>query len=377
MSQGVKKRSERIMTFDLLRGYFLIVILLNHLNYYPNGLRFLTGESFLYVSTAEGFFAVSGIVLGIIRGRKLIDKPFMVSARLLWKRAAQLYILSVLLTFFFTVIGQLFLQNEGLKYGIYTDWSQWGTFVVQTLTLTYSYGWADFLKYYALFLAVTPLALWLLRKGLWYLVLLLSLAVWGLFPLSPLSPELSQPLSWQLVFMGGFVVGFYWDDIVKRWRSLQLSTRRAIRTSIVVAFMTTATLSFLLVFGHELGGSIGAWVTAIHHSVEQYFDKDSLPLTRIALGTIWFWGLFAIVRRYETWLVQKLGWVLLAFGSNSLYVYTVSACVVFFIHLSVAPRSSENLASNLILSLFAIGIVLLAVRIKFLLKPTNRLHDIR
>lgn len=84
MSKVATKQSERIITFDLLRGYFLIVILLNHLSFYPNGLSLLTGESMLYASTAEGFFVVSGIVLGIIRGRKLIHKPFMVGAKLLW-----------------------------------------------------------------------------------------------------------------------------------------------------------------------------------------------------------------------------------------------------------------------------------------------------
>src|SRR6218665_421663 len=94
-----KEKSERILTFDLLRGYFLCVILFNHLQFYPNGFDLLTGRGVLYVSTAEGFFLVSGIVLGIVRGRKLLNQPFNVAAKLLWKRALQLYTTSLVLTF--------------------------------------------------------------------------------------------------------------------------------------------------------------------------------------------------------------------------------------------------------------------------------------
>ena len=37
---------ERIRTFDLMRGLFLIVILLDHLAYYPSGLDIFTGRGF-------------------------------------------------------------------------------------------------------------------------------------------------------------------------------------------------------------------------------------------------------------------------------------------------------------------------------------------
>jgi hypothetical protein len=364
--------SNRILTFDLLRGYFLLVILLNHLNFYPNGLGWLTGESILYVSTAEGFFVVSGIVLGIIRGRKLLDKPFMVGAKLLWKRALQLYVASIVLTVLFTLIGQFFLGNPGLKYGIFTDWNHWWNFIWQTLTFGYTYGWADFLKYYALFLAFTPLALWLLRKGYWYIVLALSFMVWCLFPLSPFPPEFSQPISWQIIFFGGFIIGFYWEALLAKWRTLSLSRRKAIRTSLVVTFIVTAIATFTLVFGHYLGGALGAHIDAIHHIVEQGFNKDRLPIPRILLGIIWFWALFAIFRRHEAWLTKRLGWILLSFGSNSLYVYTISAVVVFFIHLLIAPPGFGVLLFNLAASIVAIGIVLLAVRTKFLMRIIPR-----
>ena len=49
-----------------MRGWFLVIIILDHLTYFPNGLTFLTGDSRLAVSAAEGFFIISGLVLGIV-----------------------------------------------------------------------------------------------------------------------------------------------------------------------------------------------------------------------------------------------------------------------------------------------------------------------
>ena len=365
-------RSERILAFDLLRGYFLCVILFNHLQYYPSGLGLLTGRGILYVSTAEGFFVVSGIVLGIVRGRKLLDQPLKVATKLLWKRALQLYVTTIILTLLFTLIGQFFISNPGLKYGIYTDWSNVGGLIRDTLMLTYTYGWADFLRMYAIFIFFAPIALWLLRKGLWYVLLLVSFGVWTLYPTGTSTTFLWQPLSWQFIFFAGLSIGFYWQDILAKWRSLRLTTRRIIGWTVATAFVLSLAWSFVLVYGHELGGSLGASLDAMHHGVEKNFDKDRLPIARMALGAVWFWGLFYIVRRFESRIVKYFGWLLLPFGSNSLYVYTISAFVVFFTHLLLTPPGFENSLLNLVVSLVVLGIVYLAVRTKFLMKIIPR-----
>ncbi len=373
LSKVIKKeKSERILTFDLLRGYFLAVILFNHLQYYPSGLDFFTGRGMLYVSTAEGFFVVSGIVLGIVRGRKLLNQPFKVAAKLLWKRSFQLYIISIILTFFFTLIGQLFIGNPGLKWGIFNEWNTWWELLWHTVTLSYTYGWADFLRMYAIFIFFAPLALWLLRKGWWYVLLAASLAVWSLYPFLPHNPIIAQPFSWQLIFFGGLTIGFYWENIIAAWRKLAIKTRKAIGWSFVAVFGLTLVTSFLLVFGHEIGGAVGSQLDAIHHIVELQFNKDALPLTRVLLGTIWFWGAFYLLRRYEAWIVKHFGWFLLSFGMNSLYVYTISSFVVFFLHLVINPPGFHNVLLNLLASIVALGLVQLAVQTKFLMKIIPR-----
>ena len=356
-----------------MRGYFLVVILLNHLQYYPSPLAGISGEGLLYVSTAEGFFAVSGIVLGIIRGRKLIEAPFKKAAALLWKRSFQLYLTSIVLTLFFTLIGWFFVNSGGLKFGIYSDWTNIFDLIWQTLTLQYTYGWADFLRFYALFLFAAPAALWLLRKGLGYLVIAISLLIWCLYPLSPFSPELSQPISWQVIFFGSFVIGYYWPVLVEYWKKLSLTLRNTIGVILVSVTVLTIIGSSLLVFGYELGGAIGQQLETTHRVVEQYFNKDRMPIERILLGAVWFWAFFWVLRKYESTIVKTVGRFLLPLGENSLYVYTIQAFIVFFAHLFILqPRGTENMLINFIVSVFAIALVWLAVRTKFLMKIIPR-----
>jgi len=373
LSKMVKKeKSERILTFDLLRGYFLCVILFNHLQYYPSGLDFLTGRGILYASTAEGFFVVSGIVLGIVRGRKLLHMPFWTSAKLLWKRAFQLYITSLVLTLLFTIAGQFFIGNEGLKFGIYTDWNNWWQLIWHTVTLSYTYGWADFLRLYAIFIFFAPFALWLLRKGWWYILMAASLAVWALYPFVPQDPVIAQPFSWQFIFFAGFTIGFYWETIIKKWRELTIKTRKVIGWSFVTTFGITALLSILLVFNYEIGGALGTYFGNIHHLIEKNFDKQALPIPRLLLGAIWFWGLFYLFRRFEKVIIKHFGWLLLSFGMNSLYVYTISAFVVFFAHLIVPPRGTDSLIVSLLISLGLLGVVYTATKTKFLMNIIPR-----
>lgn len=356
-----------------MRGYFLGVILLNHLQYYPSGLDIFTGRGILYVSTAEGFFAVSGIVLGIIRGRKLIEAPFKKAAALLWKRSFQLYLTSIVLTLLFTFVGWMFLGSEGLKYGIYSDWSNIGELLWKTVAFQYTYGWADFLRFYALFLFVAPAALWLLRKGYWYVLITISLVIWSLYPSGLLPHELFEPISWQIIFFSSFAIGYYWSVLVQFWNTFSIKARKIFAIALLSSAVITIIASVLLVFGHEFGGVLGSQLDAMHHVVEQGFDKDSMPLTRVLLGAVWFWAIFMVIRKYESVVVKKIGWLLLPLGENSLYVYTIQAFIVFFAHLFILkPGGSDNIAINLVLSLAALALLWLAVRTKFLMKIIPR-----
>ncbi|MEO8691791.1 MAG: OpgC domain-containing protein, partial [Candidatus Saccharimonas sp.] len=232
--------SRRILTLDLLRGWFLVAILLDHLQYYPNGFDLLTGRGDLYVSAAEGFFLISGIVLGVVRGRKLLEKPFKVAAKLLLKRGVQLYITAIVLFFVFTFIGWNFMDNPGLKPGIRPIDQNFFDILKGALNFDYIYGWADYLRLYAIYLFVSPIVVWLLRKGLWYVVAIASIGVWFYYDSSTLpTNELSQVYSWQTIFFGGMIIGFYIDQIKDWWHHRSKVFRKWATASVLAVDLIT------------------------------------------------------------------------------------------------------------------------------------------
>lgn len=374
MSEVIKKQSSRILALDLMRGYFLLCIIVDHLAYWPNGLDWLSARGELFISAAEGFFLISGIVLGIVRGSKLVDKPFKLPAWLLVKRGLQLYVTYVILALFFTLIGwAFFMNNPGLKVDIAPTDTPLLTLIWNTLTFQYLYGWADYLRLYCVFLFVSPLVLWLLRKGKWWIALAGSIAIWALSP-TPMYPDslFIQPYKWQLLFFGGMMIGFHWKQLTALWQGIPILWRRITIGAMISTSIATLIINLYLAFGGYLGPvvyDIVAPIRAAWH--EKYFDKELLPLARLLLALLWFWTSFWLFRRYESQITKFAGWLLLPFGTNSLYVYTVHAFIIFFIHL-IVPAGNKELLVNILLSWGIIVLIWTMIRYQILFKVIPR-----
>lgn len=377
MSEVQKQaKAPRIIALDLLRGYFLVSIILNHLQWYPNLYDWVALRGTLLVSAAEGFFMISGMLLGIVRGRNLADKPFRVSALLVLKRGLTLYITSVILMLIFTLIGWFFLDNPGLKPGIRPMDQPIHEILFGAFSLQYLYGWADFLRLYAIFIIATPLALWLLRKGKWWVVGIISCALWSLFPLAHAitgnSTELLMPLSWQLIFFGGLIIGFHWVDLRGWWQRQTKKIRLGIGASVLSIAAITLAVNAIIVIGNTVG-IFPEQVASFYHMLQtDFFDKHSLEILRVILFGLWFTLGLSIFIRYEKQIAKAFGWILLPFGTNSLYVYILHAILLFFAHLLVAPGTSNNLLQNFIGATIILGIILLAVKKRFLFKIIPR-----
>lgn len=376
MSEKVQKKSSRIATFDLLRGYFMVSIILNHLQWYPNGLDWVAFRGSLLVSAAEGFFAISGIVLGIVRGAKLRTRPFREAAMLLIKRGILLYVVSVILAILFTLIGWwFFMDNPGLKPGIRPSDQPFNEVLFGILSYRYIYGWADFLRLYAVFLLISPLALWLLRKKLWYVLTAINIGLWALFPWlmehTDRTSELLMVLSWQLVFFGGMTIGYHWENLTRWWKSLRTISRRSILWPILaIATITLAIDCGITAFRalDLLPASIASW----YDSLLPFFNKDRLSIARLVLFTLWFILGFYIFSRFEKQIKQFFGWILLPFGYNSLYVYILHAIILFFAHTIIPPEQAINWYINAAGTLVIFTIIYIAVRKKFLFKIIPR-----
>ena len=138
----IKLNNPRLLALDLLRGYFMFVIIVNHIGRFPSFYDLFTARGELWVSAAEGFFLISGILIGYVYGPKFLNNMKAVSKKL-WLRAGKLYLWSVFFTLFFTFIGLITGLPPGTKPGLLE--TNFLNLIYQTLTFRYIYGWADFL----------------------------------------------------------------------------------------------------------------------------------------------------------------------------------------------------------------------------------------
>ena len=156
----------------------------------------------------------------------IVHSLLVFSVSLVWPKSTGLIgniliDVAVISTIVFLVRKRVFFDQVGIKPGFALP-SSVVNLVRETLTFKYVYGWADFLQYYAAFLFVSPLAIWLLRKKYWWLVRALSLAVW-------LKSGQNFYLSWQLLFFSGAVFGYYVEDIHTWYKSLRSGVQRRLR----------------------------------------------------------------------------------------------------------------------------------------------------
>lgn len=367
----VTEKSDRIVSLDLIRGYFLFVILIDHLGRFFGFWEIFTGRGAQWVSAAEGFFFVSGIMIGLVRGRKMLGRPIRDIVEKCWSRAIVLYFWAVGLSLFFSFIAIWLEGTAGLKAGIYQGGDNL-SLVKDTLSLYFSYGWADFLRYYAAYLFLSPLAIWMVRKRLWWLLLVISSVVW-------ISTE-SMMTSWQILFFSGMVFGYYYEEIESSFKNLRIRTQDYIKRLIFGLTLISLSLSvYFTTFAEEYGKEAGARFLSLdlnqarNYSIETLrtvFDKTSLSPARLALFYLWFAGLFLLVKKYEGFFKDKVGWLLMTLGQNSLYVYIVHSIILFFLNLILPGRVFWIF--NDILGAGFVGLIWFMAKRRFLFKIIPR-----
>ncbi|MFA5009726.1 MAG: OpgC domain-containing protein [Patescibacteria group bacterium] len=328
----------RIITLDLLRGYFLWVILVDHIYRFPGFFEIFTGKGLLWASAADGFFLESGVLVGYLRGRETRTGNFGLAWKRLWLRALVLYAWSIGLTLLFTLLAYWLPNYVGIKSGFADDLSTL-QLLWQTLTFQYSYGWTDFLPYYTMYMVFAPLALWLMNKRQTWLVLFTSLIIWLFRGHNPF-------LAWQALFFIGLTGGYYFPEWEQFWHRLSLTAQRWVRwSSVSLALVILVTNLWIKHFyGYE-----GGWLT-------HWFDKWTLAPGHLIVGIIWFIGLYLLVRGIEPIVAKITGWLLLPAGRNSLATYIFESFVVVGVNL-LLPYPSTSFWVNTAINLSAITVV--------------------
>lgn len=300
----------------------------------------------MFASPAEGFFVVSGILIGYLYGFQFLAKTKEI-CRKIWKRAGYLYLLSISFTILFTIWALLLPEN---RIPLPTWSGDLEGFVIRLLTLRYSYGWTDFLPRYAVFMLAAPPMLYLLAKGKWWLLAAGSFLIWLLFRDNSL---LSPYSAWQFLFVAGVILGHYLPQIEEWERSLPDKMKQLAYWLLVGSAGVTYLVSVigLLVLPILTGEGPG-----ISRDVEALFDKNILGVGRIMLGALWFGALYAMVRRNELSIQLGTKGIIEVFGRKSLFTYCAHA-VLLFVVLTLFQPTGNNVFINTIIGLLVLGLM--------------------
>ncbi len=358
----VKGRTKRILAIDLLRGFFLLVIMVDHVELYPNGWDLFTGKGRLWVSAAEGFFFLSGLLIGMIYKRRLhLGMKYIF--RKMWQRALELYLAGTALTFIFLAWVE-FTNHVPIKDTLPYPFP-WHQYLEPIFRTYFTYGWADFLVHFAALMLFAPVVFFLVARGKWWLALIGISIAWAI-------RGESFNLAWQFIFNFGIITGFYWQQITGWFGDLSRSRQRLIKRTVATVAVATFAISYASVFllsllfylwgidmlPHVLQHVAYVWGNW-NYDVWLYADKWKMGWLRIILFFFWFPVTYWIFRRYEFRINKFTHGILELLGRNSLFVYIAHAFIIFFFKMYVIPQSTSVL-QNILITSAGISILIIA-----------------
>lgn len=352
----------RDLRLDYLRGFAVFAMIVDHLGsaswFHP-----LTGGNSFFVSAAEGFVFISGLLVGIVYGDRMRREGWPAAARKALARAWTLYTLTVPLTLLF--VAGIFAFNLPFA-SWYTIDSPW-PLVISVLTLQRTFVFADIPLLYTQLLLLTPLGLALLQRRLTGVMLGISAGLWGAYQAAPdVLDRFPWPIegnaifhiaSWQLLFMIALAIGYH-REAIHGW------FYNRPRWWMYMALAGGFAVLLYLYPQVNLDDSLG----------QMLFDKSRLGPGRLLSAAVVFPFFYLTLTLFWAPLHGLFGWLLNPLGENSLYSYTLHIfwLVVFYALLPVLSGDPEgNIALNSVLQVVAVLLTRAAIqnRVLFRLIP--------
>jgi hypothetical protein len=284
-------RGGRDLRIDWLRGLAMTCVIVDH-SRRSSILSWFSYQRFWVVTAAEVFVVLSGLVLGMVYGRRLAKYGWVSVATRLGRRALTLY-----LAFIAVTLSLLGLSLAGVDISAVATWdpnainwflnprmmtvADW-----RDLALMHHGPWVFEIVglYVWLVLAAVPCIIALRFFG-WRPLLALSWAIYGLYSIAPhqlTSADFESVfplLAWQLLFVHGIVVGYHYDSLAS------LRTRCPKPVPIAIACASMAFAVFALSNPSIDGPSWLRWrvFSADQFSAlyERYFSLSDLGIGRV------------------------------------------------------------------------------------------------
>lgn len=312
-------------------------MLVDHVARFPNLYDFISGRNLLWFSAAEGFVTISGLLVGYVYAHKILAQPKATTIKL-WRRALILYVAVISLALFFMLYEHFLLHEGNFVSGSTTMLG----LLLQLFTLQYSYGWAEFLTHYVVFLLLAPAGLYLIAKRKVLILLGLSCVVWVAHLWSTVDQSRYEfTASWQFLFFIGMIVGAHLLSI-NAWvrsrfskKTIQWSTYGLWATAVVI-FLVSSFLTYGATMLSQLPGltNLATNVNTFWQPVNEGFfswwtDKATAAPLRILFGIVIFWALFTFFHRFGLQIHRYTNGVLLTLGQQPLFAYCFGAVLIF------------------------------------------------
>lgn len=327
--------ANRLMALDFLRGYFIFVIILDHLWKFPSVWSLFTGEAKLWMTAAEGFVIISGFLIGYVRGYKGLKLPFTVVANKLFRRSALLYVWLVIASIVYAAInwyGEPVIPNVPSPTVPKFDWV---ALLTSTLTLQAPALWVYFLAYYAVFLFVGIGVIWLLRHNFWLAAITLSVLAYTLGIVAD-----NEYLKWQIMFFLPAVAGFYFERIRAWWSNNTAHQKHVWPAWLYAVSAVLFAASAICVY------TPGVEKTAVAQILNAAFDHDYFGPARVLVSMVWFVALAMLFTTIWPFLRRYTFGVLEYFGTHSLTAYICHGLIICAINTVIQPF---NLPDNALL----------------------------
>lgn len=314
------REDSRDLRLDLLRGFAAFAMVVDHLG----GASYLytfTGGNGFFVSAAEAFIFISGLVAGIVYRSLMIKKGFRAAATKMLQRAWTLYKLTVALSLLFAA-ASIWLQ---LPWAQELQVANPLAFALDILTLRQTLYLTDVPLLYTLLMALAPVGLWLLSKNRAAILMAISGALWLAFQIDPAGANLPWTIqnnptfhfaAWQLLFFGALTIGYYRKELARRFGRLPWP-----QLMILFAALFGLLLQLYQVKEIALPNLLPGVDTAA--LLNGLFLKSSVAAGRLVAVGIVFPLAYLVVTYFWRPIELALGWILLPLGQNALYVYAV------------------------------------------------------
>ena len=207
---------KRDLRLDTMRGLFLVLMTLNHL---PWAKTPITGEPWGFVSAAEGFVFLSGMVSGLVYGRYIFKQGFAFGRRKVLARVRKIYIYYAATVVALVILGQFHGTHDAWTAPLQPLADMPIRAILLGLFFFYQPAFCDILPLYVLFMAITPWLLQGMMRGHGRWIMLGSTGLWlaaqfgatdrivGLFGDLWARHGIFDVLGWQILFVGGLYLG--------------------------------------------------------------------------------------------------------------------------------------------------------------------------